>query len=228
MLTSFTTPHGDLPLPAFLPDATRGVVRAVDADDVRDAGIDALMVNTLHLSSQPGISVVKDAGGIHRFSGWEGPIASDSGGFQVLSLAAGGPKGVSVSEKGLSYKPEGQSKRRKLTPEKCIQYQVQLGADILFCLDHCPPAGADAAVHRESVKHTVAWARECKDAFENRFASTDRLPSNPDEQRYRPPSSVHAPCSLQSSRAVTIDLFVPNAPNASSKSGLTATVSVDG
>ena len=192
MLTSLTTPHGDLPLPAFLPDATRGVVRAVDADDVRDAGIDALMVNTLHLSSQPGISVVKDAGGIHRFSGWEGPIASDSGGFQVLSLASGGPKGVRVSAKGLSYKPEGQSKRRQLTPEKCIQYQVQLGADILFCLDHCPPTGADAASHRESVEHTVEWAKQCKEALEKRYPISgvrSQISDSPSGSRFSDPGS---------------------------------------
>ncbi len=173
MIESLPTPHGELRLPAFLPDATRGAVRAVDMCDVRNAGIDALMVNTLHLSSQPGTSVVKEAGGIHRFSGWDGPVASDSGGFQVLSLAAGGPKGVSVSKRGLSYKPEGQTKRRQLTPEKCIQYQVQLGADILFCLDHCPPASTDAATHRESVDHTVAWAEQCKTAFEERYPKSD-------------------------------------------------------
>jgi queuine tRNA-ribosyltransferase len=179
MLTSLKTAHGDLSLPAFLPDATRGVVRCVDVDDVRQAGIDALMVNTLHLSSQPGVSVVKAAGGIHRFAGWDGPIASDSGGFQVLSLAAGGPKGVTVSAKGLSYKPEGRSKRRQLTPEKCIQYQVQLGADILFCLDHCPPANADEAAHRESVAHTVAWARQCKDALGKRYSISDGFDRRP-------------------------------------------------
>lgn len=173
MISSLSTSHGDLRLPAFLPDATRGVVRGVDARDLTETGVEAVMVNTLHLSSQPGTSTVKDVGGAHAFMGWDGPVASDSGGFQVMSLAAGGPRGVSVEEGGLSYKLEGQRKRRSLTPETCIRYQVQLEADILFCLDHCPPAGADASIQRESVEHTVKWAAECKTEFEKRVQSAE-------------------------------------------------------
>jgi len=194
MIESLSTPHGDLSLPAFLPDATRGVVRSVDANDVRSAGIRALMVNTLHLSSQPGTSIVKEAGGIHRFAGWDGPVASDSGGFQVLSMAAGGPRGVTVSRKGLSYKLEGQSKKRLLTPDRCIQYQVQLGADLLFCLDHCPPAGADQAAHRESVDHTVSWARQCKEALEKRYPISDvRYPKSEEQQHRQLPAADRPP-----------------------------------
>ena len=80
---SIDTAHGTLRLPAFLPDATRGSVRTLDAEDVASTGTSGLMVNALHLSSNPGASVISDAGGIHRFSGWSGPVASDSGGFQV-------------------------------------------------------------------------------------------------------------------------------------------------
>jgi len=159
------TAHGDLPLPAFLPDATRGVLRLLDTEDVRRCGMDAVMVNTLHLSSHPGGSVVRRLGGIHRFMDWDGPVASDSGGFQVLSLITQSESLGSLSDRGFTYRLARGQAKKTLTPEKCIRLQLRLGADLLFCLDECTHPGSDRERQCASVERTVRWARECKAAF---------------------------------------------------------------
>ena len=163
-MKSLATPHGPLALPAFLPDATQGVVRCVDSGDLEACGVAALMVNALHLSSRPGVSAIASMGGMHRFMRWSRPIASDSGGFQALSLAAG--KLGSVSNEGFTYRFDKAQKKRTLTPETCIRKQFQLGADILFCLDHCTHPDAPDALQRESVAHTIEWAVRCKQEFQ--------------------------------------------------------------
>src|SRR5436190_564458 len=99
-----STAHGSLPLPVFLPDATRGVVRALDAADLEACGISGLVVNTLHLANHPGATVIDRSGGLHRFMGWHRPIVSDSGGFQVFSLARESVELARVSSRGLQYR----------------------------------------------------------------------------------------------------------------------------
>ena len=167
----FETTHGVLKLPAFLPDATRGVVRALDADGLHGCGISGLMVNTLHLSSHPGTTVVEQLGGIHSFMGWDGPVMSDSGGFQVFSLIAENAKAGRVSKDGFAYRLDRKKKKQNLTPEKCIQKQFHIGADVMFCLDHCTHPDENATAQRESVAHTVNWASRCKEEFERRANS---------------------------------------------------------
>ena len=150
------TAHGALRLPAFLPDATRGVVRTLAPDDMAAAGVKALMVNCLHLVRAPGTQAIARVGGLHAFMGWHGPLAADSGGFQALSMA-----GVRVTDRGLSVTGRG-SGRLHLTPERTVRRQLQLGVDIAFCLDHCPRPDADYAAHRESVRRTVLWSAACR------------------------------------------------------------------
>ena len=150
------TAHGALRLPAFLPDATRGVVRTLAPDDLAAAGVKALMVNCLHLARAPGTQTIARVGGLHAFMGWRGPLAADSGGFQALSMA-----GVRVTDRGLSVTGGG-SGRLHLTPERTVRRQLQLGVDIAFCLDHCPRPDADYAAHRESVRRTVLWSAACR------------------------------------------------------------------
>ena len=162
------TAHGTLQCPAFLPDGTRGVVRALDAVDVAACGIEAMMVNMLHLSSHPGTTVVKQMGGIHAFMGWHKPVMSDSGGFQVFSLIADNPKSGSISKKGFVYRLDKGAKKQTLTPEKCIQKQFHIGADVMFCLDHCTHPNANVEEQKLSVKHTVAWAKACRAEFDRR------------------------------------------------------------
>jgi queuine tRNA-ribosyltransferase len=163
------TPHGVIPFPAFLPDGTQGVVKTVDAVDVAGCGIRVLMVNALHLSSSPGTSRVAALGGIHRFMGWSGPIAADSGGFQAFSLVTSDKKLGSISRDGFLYRLDKSHEKKILTPEKCVRKQFEIGADILFCLDHCTHPDADASVQRDSVENTVNWARRCKAEFEKRL-----------------------------------------------------------
>jgi queuine tRNA-ribosyltransferase len=165
-VNALPTARGDLPLPAFLPDATRGVLRMVDAEDARQCGTAALMVNALHLSTHPGATAIGKLGGLHSFMGWEGPIASDSGGFQVLSLITQSQSLGSVSDRGFTYRLAAGQPRSTLTPEKCIRMQFRLGADLMFCLDECTHPTAGAERQRASVDRTLRWAQQCREAFE--------------------------------------------------------------
>jgi len=166
MMMRLSVGNHTVDLPTFLPDATRGVIRNIDGSDLLDCGIECLMVNILHLSESPGTRTIQSIGGIHRFMGWNLPIASDSGGYQAFSLtSAPNPLG-SVSRKGFTYRFGSRAKKRIMTPEKCINRQFQIGSDIMFCLDHCTHPEADTRSQRESVEHTVEWATRCKTTFE--------------------------------------------------------------
>lgn len=151
-------------VPAFFPDATRGAVRGVTSEDLSAAGVEGLMVNAFHLSASPGVSVVAVLGGIHRFTGFDGCIVSDSGGFQIYSLITRSKSLGRVGRKGFTYRRG--SRRHELTPRKAVQRQWRLGADILFCLDHCTHPEDSAEAQRVSVENTVAWAAECRDEMD--------------------------------------------------------------
>ncbi len=169
-MSQLKTGHGFLRLPAFLPDATRGVVRTLAPEDLIGAGIQGLMVNCLHLSRSPGTQTIAQIGGLRSFMGWDGPIAVDSGGFQALSMA-----GVRVTDRGLSILA-GRSARLQLTPERTIRRQLKLGADIAYCLDHCPRPDATWSEHRQSVQRTVRWASACRAEVENAVAAGSSRP----------------------------------------------------
>jgi queuine tRNA-ribosyltransferase len=158
--------HGRLAFPAFLPDATLGVVRGTDAADLRAAGVQALVMNVFHLMQKPGSSTISALGGLHRMAGWEGPILTDSGGFQAYSLIRQNPRAGSLSDAGIRFQPEGAERPFQLTPEKSIQLQMAYGADILVCLDDCTHVDAAPAEQQVSVARTIKWARRCKDEFE--------------------------------------------------------------
>ena len=149
----------------FLPDATRAVVRTIDSTDLASCRVEGLMVNTLHLSTHPGVSVIASFGGIHRFMAWSGPCASDSGGFQVFSLVHSSSKLGNVSSHGFAYRSTKGQPTRRLTPQSCIQKQFKIGADIMFCLDHCTHPNAGAQSQRESVENTILWAEKCREEF---------------------------------------------------------------
>lgn len=164
-MKTLQTQRGDLKLPAFLPDGTRAVVRGLDGDDLTACGIDAIMVNALHLSTNPGTSTVAAVGGVHRFMGWDGIVASDSGGFQAWSLAHANAKLGSVTDKGFVYRHEKNGPKNLLTPEKCIRHQIELGTDIVFCLDQCTHPDDSPDVQEASVARTLAWAKRCRQEF---------------------------------------------------------------
>ncbi len=160
------TAHGPIPIPAFLPDATVGVVRAMDAEDLRQAKVQALVMNVFHLMQRPGSSTIDALGGLHAMSGWRGPITTDSGGFQAYSLIRQNAKFGTLSDQGISFQPENSERKFQLTPEKSVQLQLSYGADIVVCLDDCTHPDDDDATQRLSVERTVAWAARCKREFE--------------------------------------------------------------
>lgn len=154
-------------LPVFYPDATRGVIRGLDSADLNNANIKGLIVNTYHLMSQPGASVLKQYGGIKEFIGWDGLIISDSGGFQLLSMINENASFGSISSKGITFRrgSKGDKNKYQFTPEKCIQMQFALQADIMICLDNCPSIKATPYDVKTSVDLTIKWARECKEEY---------------------------------------------------------------
>ncbi len=164
--THLDTLHGRLDFPVYLPDATFGVVRAADAQDLHGVEVRALVMNTFHLMQKPGSSTISALGGLHKMSGWDLPIVTDSGGFQAYSLIRQNPRFGSLTEKGLSFQPEGAIRKFLLTPEKSIQLQFSYGSDILVCLDDCTHVDSGREEQQTSVRRTVDWARRSKVEFE--------------------------------------------------------------
>lgn len=158
--------HGRIKLPAFLPDGTLGVVRAVDAADLGNAHIQAIVMNIFHLMQRPGSSTIHALGGLHKMSGWDKPIITDSGGFQAYSLIRENPKSGTLSDKGIIYRREKDGRKFQLTPEKSVQLQINYGSDVVICLDE--PTHIDEAheAQLKAVERTVAWAKRCKAEFE--------------------------------------------------------------
>ena len=158
------TPHGAIDLPAFLPDGTQGVVRAVSADDLEACRVPAVQMNVYHLMQRPGTSTIQAVGGLHRLAGWSRPIFTDSGGFQVYSLIRGNPKAGSITDRGATFRPGG-DRKYILTPEKSIQLQFSYGSDMLICLDDCTGPDDPPARQADSVRRTIRWAAECKKTY---------------------------------------------------------------
>lgn len=167
-LRALDTPHGSVPLPAFVPDATRGTIRSVPTHLLEEVGVDVLMCNALHLSERPGADAVRALGGLHRFTGWSGPIMTDSGGFQVWSLARDRGGEGTVTDRGFVVPGAGPRGKRLLTPQKAIGHQIKLGTDVAFCLDQCTHPGDPPEVQEASVRRTLKWARACRDAVDQR------------------------------------------------------------
>ncbi len=157
-------PHGALPLPAFLPDGTQGVVRAVSSGDLETCRVPAVQMNVYHLMQRPGTSTIQALGGLHRMAGWSRPLFTDSGGFQVYSLIRGNPKAGSITDRGATFRPGG-DRKYILTPEKSIQLQFSYGSDMLICLDDCTGPDDPPAAQADSVRRTIRWAAECKKTY---------------------------------------------------------------
>lgn len=157
-----TTPHGTLDTPAFMPVGTRATVKGILPSQLPELGTRMLLANTYHLALRPGETVVRDLGGLHRFMAWDGPILTDSGGFQVFSMA----DRCVLSEEGVRFRSHIDGALLELTPERAIQIQQDLGADVAMCLDHCPPLPADRAAIADAVGRTVRWAERCRRAHD--------------------------------------------------------------
>lgn len=162
--------NGQVDLPIFLPDATLGVVRGVDCVDLANIGLPALMMNVFHLMQKPGSSTIQALGGLHPMTGWSKPIFTDSGGFQAYSLVRQNPKFGKLSERGISFQPEGANRKFQLTPEKSVQLQLAYGADVIYCLDDCTHVDDPLPEQEKSVARTIAWAKRGKQEFDRQLA----------------------------------------------------------
>jgi len=156
-----------LKLPLFFPDATRAVVRTLDSNDLVSTKTPGILVNSYHLINNPGLRVIKKAGGIRKFMGWNGAIISDSGGFQIMSLVKKGGKSDGITDKGFTFKFSGQ-KKVTLTPEESVRLQIDLETDLIVVLDDFTPPKASRKQAQDTVKRTLHWAKRSKDEFEKR------------------------------------------------------------
>jgi queuine tRNA-ribosyltransferase len=149
------TPHGPIPTPAFMPVGTKATVKSLHPDEVRALGAHVVLGNTYHLHFRPGEGVVEELGGIHAFSGWDGPILTDSGGFQVFSLR---DTILALDESGVTFRSVYDGSTERFTPEGVAEIQRRLGSDIAMCLDVCLPAGGPREELERAVRLTTLWA----------------------------------------------------------------------
>jgi len=155
------TTHGLLKTPFYMPDATRGFVKLTNNDDIKKTGTSAMVVNTFHLYLQPGLKIIKKAGGLHKFMNWTGPLLSDSGGFQVFSLIHKNKQMGKITDEQVLFKSPLDGSWHELSPEKSIQIQFDLGVDMMVCLDDCPPNEFSRSDLERAVNRTIAWAKRC-------------------------------------------------------------------
>ncbi len=155
-----STPHGAIETPAFMPVGTQATVKGLLPDSLRQVGTTMLLANTYHLALRPGPDVVKALGGLHTFMGWDGPILTDSGGFQAFSMA----DRVKWSERGVVFKSHLDGSLLDLTPERAVEIQEALGADVMMVLDVCPALPASKEKIAEAVERTLRWASRCRAA----------------------------------------------------------------
>ena len=155
-----TTSHGAVETPIFMPVGTNATVKAMEPQRLKDAGAQIILANTYHMYLRPGHRLVEQMGGLHRFMAWDGPILTDSGGFQVFSLA----ELRKITENGVEFRSHIDGSRHMLTPELSIAIQESLGADVIMVFDECPPADAERSYIESSLALTTRWARRSKDA----------------------------------------------------------------
>ena len=157
------TNYGTYETPMFMPVGTQATVKTLSKEELKDINSAIILSNTYHLWLRPGEDIVNKAGGLHKFMNWDGPILTDSGGFQVFSLA----KKKDISEEGVYFNSHIDGKRIFLTPEKSVEIQNKLDSDIAMCFDECPPYPVTYDYMKKSVDRTLRWAKRCKDAHNN-------------------------------------------------------------
>ena len=154
------TPHGDVEVPMFMPVGTLATVKTLSPEELHQMGAGVILSNTYHLSIRPGAGIVEKAGGLHKFMNWDGPILTDSGGFQVFSLA----ENRKITEEGVTFKNHLNGDKLFFSPETSIKIQEQLGSDIAMSFDECIPWPADYKYAKASTERTLRWAKRGKDA----------------------------------------------------------------
>ncbi len=163
-----TTPRGEFSTPQFMPVGTRGAIVHLSSADMEDLGAEVILANTYHLMLRPGAEVVAGLGGIHGFADWHGHVLTDSGGYQIFSL------GPEITDEGATFKSTYDGSMHLLTPEKAVDVQAQIGADIQMVLDVCPSSIADKNVLREAVDRTALWAGRGRRRFLDHNDAPDR------------------------------------------------------
>jgi queuine tRNA-ribosyltransferase len=155
------TAHGDVQTPAFMPVGTKGTVKSLDPQELRTVGSQIILGNSYHLHFRPGDDVIAELGGLHAFSGWDGPLLTDSGGFQVFSLR---DTLIEVDDEGVTFRSVYDGSPERFSPEVAARIQRNLGSDIAMCFDICPPAGVPPAELEEAVRLTTLWAGRQREA----------------------------------------------------------------
>lgn len=159
-LSTFHTPHGPVNLPAFMPVGTQGTVKGLTIEQVAATGAQMVLANTYHLALRPGADVVRDLGGLHAMMGWSGPILTDSGGFQMYSLA----QRTQITEEQAVFRSHIDGSTIELSPERAIDIQQQLGSDVAMVLDHVVALPSPPELLREAMERTIRWAARCQAA----------------------------------------------------------------
>ncbi len=162
MAGMLATPHGTVPTPLFMPVGTMAAVKGVEVDRVRETGAKMVLGNTYHLHLRPGEAIVSEGGGLAKFMGWGGPTLTDSGGFQVFSLA----QQVHVTDEGAFFRSHVDGAAVALTPEASMEIQQRLGADIVMQLDHVVPLPNDRDIVADAMRRSLQWAQRCQDAHD--------------------------------------------------------------
>ena len=157
------TPHGDIPTPIYMPVGTQATVKGILPRDLEEAGAKIILSNTYHLYMRPGDEIVKKAGGLHSFMNWNRPILTDSGGFQVFSLA----KLNDIKDDGVTFASNVDGSKHFITPEKAIDIENNLGADIIMAFDQCTPYGANHADSEKAMYRTLSWLERCYNHHKN-------------------------------------------------------------
>ena len=170
------TPHGEIALPAFFPDATYGTVRATGMTAVESTGTPGMVMNTYHLYNRPGARLIKSLGGLHRFTGWDKAILTDSGGFQLFSLIRENPAYGEIRRNEIVFRPERGNEKMTFTPEKCVQSQLQFGSDIMMALDVCTHPDDPMDVQHQSVDSTIRWGARCREEYDRQTKRMDKKP----------------------------------------------------
>src|SRR5260221_3802633 len=169
----FKSQSGNIPLPVFFPDATRAVIKTLDTIDIENTKSLGILVNPYHLYKDLGKKVVKEHGGIRKFMNFHGGVISDSGGFQVMSLAK--TLGGKITDNGVTFKPQGEPKIT-LTPEDSIEFQLALQTDMVVVLDDFTPPNATYDEAKETVERTLLWARRCRIIFDKLTHGKNDIP----------------------------------------------------
>ena len=161
------TAHGKFQTPAFMPVGTYGAVKSLSPETLEALQAEIILSNTYHLMERPGVEIIKSHGGLHQFMGWQGPILTDSGGYQVFSLS----KKRTISEEGVEFFSPLNGDKKYLTPESCMQLQLDYGVDIAMVLDECTPYPVSEEIAKESMNLSLRWAERCRSAFTSDQAS---------------------------------------------------------